>query len=399
MVNQTNSIKPCVSGIYPHFDWYTAVWNNSSIQDIFDWYGLNGMVDTFVLECDVGIITRLGLEHWNISFSGLSIKIKTHLIPNFQQDTPIEIVMQQSIPEIIFDCSGGGCAELDSIGVDLFALFKRPLPLDKAHVTRIDLAYDLIDYRGDFVDKCLEFVNDKDNLSESGRLCICKLKSGISFEQHNGTRNKTLYLGTPRSDRLLRIYDKKLQYTDNNGVFKHEKCPYGDVGSWVRVEWQLRNKKAAEVLFTERTKETFWPGVFKKIYTTYKFRDLKQQGTVAARFWDDLFNFGQVDEIILNQTYAYKPVPTLETIKTGALRALPSLVDFINVFGYEAFFYLYSKYIIDVNQPLNPTGYMRKRRHLFRLQSVYSGSLDIPRSNGTMLGDSFMIKLPYPERS
>lgn len=371
-------------GIYPSFDTYSAVWNNSTLQEIFDHYQIGELLDTFVLENERMCIDAMNIENWHLAFCGIRISFKTFDLPQFSYDSDLSDFLNVIIPKIRFELSGKGCSYLlDECGLELFGILRRELP-SKAHVTRIDIAYDLIDYMPDFQRKLKEFCLNPANQSSYQRLAICNLPSGTSFSLRTGDQ-ETVYIGAPTSDKLLRVYDKYMQKS-KKGVL--EDCRYGtDIKSWIRIEWQLRNKRADQILFGHASSDYFLE-VFKKIYESYRFRDLSKEGTVVADFWQELFDWDQIPSIIQNLRFV-DSVNMSEKIKENVYRSLGAIADYIILYGRVSFDQLITQYFNRINDPISPLDSFARRKRIFRINAALQGNLSTLRSQGRLIGNKF----------
>lgn len=123
------------------------------------------------------------------------------------------------------------------------------------NITRSDFAFDFVNYKGDFLDNVLYWIKEQErngNLSKLDSRLHVGRSSGIQYSYRCGSGQETLYLGSPRGDKMVRIYDKLLEQTDN-GVFKHGRDPRFDkeesINSWFRIELQSRRKCATQYLY------------------------------------------------------------------------------------------------------------------------------------------------------
>ena len=124
-------------------------------------------------------------------------------------------------------------------------------------ITRCDFAFDYINYEGNEFERLRKLIANADfdeKLSDKGRLFTGDT-SGLSYS-YRGGKERTIYLGSTTSDRMLRIYDKKYQLTDVNGIFDTEKIPKEiveneiTVDSWYRIELQTRDNFAERYLYS-----------------------------------------------------------------------------------------------------------------------------------------------------
>ena len=206
------------------------------------------------------------------------------------------------------------------------------------HVTRCDVAYDLVNYQKNFISEVYTYLY---LLQESGitRVRCGGKPSGLKYSLNSGSHAKTVYLGTPQSENLLRIYDKRLEFTDDNGMWKNP-CPYGDdVESWIRIELQLRDKTAQSILYSNQSSSLYewFICVFHWIYDRYAFADCdySKVGTPfkPESFWADLFKWDEITRLIQNLHYVESP-KDLEKKNTNYVEG----IAYINNFLYEARF-------------------------------------------------------------
>lgn len=129
-----------------------------------------------------------------------------------------------NILDTFLDLSGKGCRTVEqfSPGFDWKAFIFEYFPQYKtreSHISRIDIACDDLDGILD-IDTILDF-SMKDFF-----VCKSKILPDVRFR-----RTEEVYFGSPKSDRLLRIYNKALE----QGLQDTH---------WVRAEFQLRNDNA-----------------------------------------------------------------------------------------------------------------------------------------------------------
>lgn len=126
------------------------------------------------------------------------------------------------ITDTFLDCSGKGCRYLEQINNLHFDWFKFLHTFDKqirsreAHISRIDVALDLEDN---------EVPYEKFQKYSLNQLYVCRSKV---LPDVRLMRTENIYFGSPRSDRLLRIYNKALEQGIPDTY-------------WIRLEFQLRD--------------------------------------------------------------------------------------------------------------------------------------------------------------
>lgn len=142
------------------------------------------------------------------------------------------------------------------------------------------------------LDDMIEFIkstkNDKDEYwvgFGKGHSAKCSLRY---FDQ------KTLYIGSAKSDKVLRVYDKCFQSKTSTEVAELYET-YERPDSWIRFELQLRNNFSHNFALTGRSSEQ----VLKYIYDNYNFTF---KGTPCG-FWNQLWRWEEIPSITQNQNF------------------------------------------------------------------------------------------------
>ncbi len=129
---------------------------------------------------------------------------------------------QGSITDTYLDLSGKGCRtveQLNSLAFDWFEFlhqYDSELRSGMCHISRIDIALDLEDN---------EMPMELLYKYTTSQLYVCRSKV---LPDVRTMRTEEIYFGSPRSDRLLRIYNKALEQGIPDTY-------------WIRLEFQLRN--------------------------------------------------------------------------------------------------------------------------------------------------------------
>lgn len=166
-------------------------------------------------------------------------------------------------------------------------------------VTRADFAFDFVNYKFDIYETAAREL--RSCASEQGTVKVKGLCRPISYSVRSGSE-KTIYLGKGRSDRLLRIYDKKLQLTKNGQLTELPDASIDyEIISWDRIELQCRNNWAYHYLYHS---EDFMQ-VLREIYEYYSFID--KEGNVTD-FWKSLFDWQEIPAIIQNAYFEKVPL-------------------------------------------------------------------------------------------
>lgn len=299
-----------LTGIFCKIDWFSAMFEGSSINDVLDWLHIDHERDEFF---ENNFSRALGYDtQFVYGFNGVSVAVSYALANHFALDMTDISVFDYPFTSVRLDISGTGLNFLRDVWVDQgaqpedFDLFLRTpcdLPRGHMHITRCDFAFDLVDYRPDFIDVIIKHLNR----IEGTRVPIMHTQGGLKFSIRTGDQ-KTVYLGSPRSNRMLRIYDKRMQCMDDDGLY-NDKMIYHGCSSWIRIELQLRNDLAQGLCWGEGD----WSSIFYYIYENYCFRDLDFpiHNPQPVSFWDDLFDWSTTPPIVQNLQFA-PVVSTLE---------------------------------------------------------------------------------------
>lgn len=208
--------------IYAKLDWYSVILNNRSIDetlrhlhipmDIYeDIIGNNFTRDT-------GFNTSFVFSSY-----GITCEIRYDEFLHIADSDPI----RSKVGKLRLDITGFGLDYLRSLFDVDRAFTDRDFWGDELsyHITRCDFAFDFVNYKGYFVDELLHTLQDMERngaIQQSSRLSVSR-RSGIQYSYRCGDQ-KTIYFGSPRGDKLVRIYDKKLQFTKGTEVW-HQPCP------------------------------------------------------------------------------------------------------------------------------------------------------------------------------
>lgn len=297
--------------VYCKIDWLTVMFFDCSLNDVLRWLKLENCVSDFCL----GAYEQSRGYDQVFKFIYNGILLETSSFNFYGQDLNVSI-FDTVVPKIRLELSGGALDYLRSCGIDMdsYRLVGPKLPDGGSyHFTRCDFAYDFINYRPDFVDRLIDHINKHKLPSE--RVPLASTKGAIGVRVVTGGQ-KTVYLGSAQSDRMLRVYDKKMQNVDlATGLYKRTN-PYGDPESWFRIEWQTRNRFANNLVHgvDQNGCPADFKSILKDIFDRYAFADGSIDARAKARpcvdFWLDLFNWEDLERrIIQNAKYVESRTP------------------------------------------------------------------------------------------
>lgn len=237
-------------------DAYSASWSDCNLSDCLDYYHLSDAFAGFwkdAVPCFIqqvyGDLTRFVYNNIVITFWQPDFEAAVRDSAGDFSDLP-----NHHFRKIIISMMGQGLDYMRSLDLDVDSessiLRVRD---DRMHITRCDFAFDFINYDCgiDIFSTFEKFVSRGDTLSPKGRLCVRGHLAGLSFQRKYGSSERTFYIGSPASERVLRVYDKYLERSAAaGGVFQD--TTYGDpsdISSWVRIELQTRKTIANKMLF------------------------------------------------------------------------------------------------------------------------------------------------------
>lgn len=291
-------------------DYVSIIFENTSFNAILRFLKMDPQVyvsDFLQTQC----VQTYGCMYWfGFAFEGVQLTADNY-VPDEEKDAEI---FDRIFSKIRCNISGSGLAFLRGLGFEFAKKCNPDVWFDPEtgekfifHLTRCDFAFDLINYKPEFLDKCIEHCRNYH--TDADRIALLNGGTGIRYSIRDGDQ-KTLYLGSPRSEKLLRIYDKRLEHIDKKTKAYIKDNPYGSPDSWIRVEWQTRNAFSHNLFFAmdvdgDFFEEVQFMSVFKRIYENYCFSDMtsKYWNRQPAPFWHELFDWDIIPRIIENNNF------------------------------------------------------------------------------------------------
>ena len=290
--------------VYAKLDWFSGMFYNTSISEIMEKLGIyNELYDEMLSSL---YERSQGFNSVAVfSLNGVSFEVRW----DDYLSTEKTAIFERVFSKIRLDISGSGLDYLRSTGFKVDKVFTDRTFFGEYGtdytVTRCDFAYDFVNYKSDFLDNVLYWIKDMERTSgyiqgdyrlHTGR------GSGLQYSYRCGSHQKTLYLGSPRADKLVRIYDKYLEQTQN-GVFIHgvpeafQKNESDDIKSWFRIEFQSRRKCADNFLYSC---DGDIRNVLRVIFEQYLIRDEKG---IPLPCMVDLYDWEKLPPIIINSNF------------------------------------------------------------------------------------------------
>lgn len=281
--------------IYCKIDWLTVMFFDCSMNNILSWLHMDDCVSEF---CAAAFQQSRGYDEvFKFIYNGVMLETSSF---NFYGEDMSVSIFDTVVPKIRLELSGSALDYLRSIGVDMDShRFVQPKLPDGGsyHFTRCDWAFDFINYMPEFVDQLMDHINE--HKLPSGRVPLASTNSAIGCRMITGTM-KLVYLGSAQSDRMLRVYDKRMEQTNLNTGTYVKPNPYGDPDSWFRIEWVTRNKFAND-LVQDATQEP--KNILRMIFDKYAFANGTENNHNKQRsvvdFWLKLFDWKDIESRII----------------------------------------------------------------------------------------------------
>lgn len=306
-------------GIFPRLDYLTLIFHNVSINFVLNFIHCSDMQEDLVKnEYD----RNYGNKTW-VSFpllnSGVKVEVRRE---HFEKYSGLSVFDRQA-NYVRLDISGSGLDFLRSKDIDVEFFFRSSIPLmadgtPLYHVTRCDIAFDLVNYCPEFMAAFSMHVRGTDNGSVHVRGC----NRPLTFSEKYATKEHTFYLGAKSSDRMLRVYDKAFEYQKNKKKrYDLESLfPVESVDSWIRFELQCRNSTAQHFLldFPDYTSVYMWMYDY--------FAPVTSDQTVAD-FWFNIWRPAHVPYVIQNLQFVHSVIT-----KEDLIRKVGNNVDLLSLY-------------------------------------------------------------------
>lgn len=331
--------------VYAKIDWYTAIFENCSLRQICDKIHIDCTYYDELLQSNYE--RSLGYDsNFVMNIHGISFEIRfNEALEEYQKqfvdgfgDANIVRFFDKIFSTIRLDISGTGLEFLRcKFEVDSMMTEKGYFLPYQMHVTRADFAFDFVNEQFDEYFKPLYnfLVNKSLRTFGKNSVKVDTSNKPLSYNLKAG-EEETIYIGSSRSDRMLRIYNKKLQLCPK-GIWKEDKIPLSftehessDINTWFRIEFQTRNNKAMSLLYSCKSD-------LKNILLLmeYDYMFIGDDGKPLL-FCETLYNWSELQEVIQNAKY-YLPKATTKRIKEQFDRNFVFNFLYIAMYGIDNF--------------------------------------------------------------
>lgn len=343
--------------LYAKIDWYTVLLYNTSFKDVLE--KLNCFADICDEILNSGYQRSVGYRT-DIVYSSNGVNLSVKMDDTLGVDDANMFFNKWS--ELRLDISGQGLDYLRALNDNLdSSLCDIHFWGDEGSfkITRCDFAFDFVNYYSSFLDEFIFKLQDLErNLSvthaQDGNRYLGiygGMGRNTAYNYRIGSGVKCLYLGTTRSDKLVRIYDKKMEQS-KNGVFIRPIPVYFEgedknVGSWFRIEFQTRRKFAHKYLFGCRGDLKV---VLRDLFDTYQCKD--PTTGQPFEFIKKLFNWDSLPKFIDNLHFTELPEKVIVRAKRQlTTQAIKNLTLYYGVYGINGILSLIQSYLDSINDP------------------------------------------------
>lgn len=276
-------------------DAFSCVFENHSLLDVSEFLGITDKVTGFFNEAVPTLSAYMIQTQYRLIFENIVFEFPVLEYNNVLRNSP-DCIMTENYSKIRLALMGKGLDYLRSLNIDVDTVLRKRI--QNMHVTRVDFAFDFINRDYDII-KCLhDFLYDKPALTAQNRLSIQGLKAGLSYTQKYGSSEKTIYLGSSAGERMLRIYDKKLEQSrKTNGILTN--TDFGnpsEIENWTRVEWQLRKEAAMKILYNSDGTEEGYKAILKALSDFYQI--IRVETGRPLQKWADWFSTDSLNSLI-----------------------------------------------------------------------------------------------------
>lgn len=320
--------------IMSKIDWTTIMYYDVCLLNLFDLFGLDNSIaeDEFVNNA------YENNQGWDktivINYSDVRFEIG---IDDFYNSTT-ETIFTHIFKKIRVDFSGKTLDILRNNGLDVDHDFINSDFISNNgyyayNITRMDFAFDFIDYKPEFFEKFYNHLQYLDNNRFDTVRCKGTCKP-MNFSIRTGGGQRTIYLGSTSGNKLLRMYDKRLQYIRYDGsIIQPLPENIGHCNSWYRMELQTRRKECG-IGLDLGSNGLEVDNCLRFIFEHYAMVD--ENGKVLD-FIKDFYNIDGLPPIIHNLSLLYKMqiVDRCNNFVKGT--ALKSIVTLIAYYGLDGF--------------------------------------------------------------
>ncbi len=283
-------------GVYQKLDYIKAIFRNCTINEVLDWVGLdpNAFSSNF-LESAYTTLDTCSIV-FRMEFNHILIQIKQADYDRLDKSGNLFV---QNVANIDLIISGQGLDFLRFNGIDVDTLYRDESRWNPAwHFTRVDFAYDFINYRADFVEQFLKYCRENQT---PGQRIVCGSKKSFIWRYWD-VRAMCVWIGSRGSKRFLRAYDKRIEQSNFDTKTYVKPNPYGNPDSWIRIEWEVHDDVAQKLILDAAPMSA----ILKELFEYYDFQDVAnttERSRKTADFWFNLFDWNFLQSTVQNLNF------------------------------------------------------------------------------------------------
>lgn len=284
------------------FDCFKALKIDDKLSDEYSGILINSFITSLGYSADI-----------RFQIHGVGFQLRGNDVKQFYPDLSIisqldpDQFFDLKFPYVRIDAMGIALDNLRSLGINVEELVFTPLdvPIGSTyHFTRCDFAFDLFDHQPHFLDDVRDFCDRFGFISDGVSCVLIGQSRPVSYSIRTGDQ-KTIYIGKGRSDKCLRLYDKKMEqqrigsYNADSFKFYHMLKYLPD--SWIRIELQCRREATCHDLIYGSYGDPL--RIFRFIFDKYAMREKKGREVPVSDVWLRLFDWDVIPLIIQNANY------------------------------------------------------------------------------------------------
>lgn len=383
IIYQTSENK----GIYAQLDNFTLMVYSSSMKDVIEWLGLN--LETFAGDLFNSKQMIMYLNAYQFEWNGIRIQAygsssqkmyeliaHNNYLSGLSEDERLLQggyidVFDVTLEQIRLELTGTGLRYLrENVNHHVDNFLRNPAyKMPNAKVTRVDFAFDFINYMPGILDSLIEYAQAY--CTDTGRVLTYGGR-GYKCRVHT-VGDKCMYLGSPQSAQMLRIYDKRLEQLDVNREVYSKPNPYDNPDSWIRFEFQLRDDKAHNMCYNLSTSAdcllmpTFY-SIFRQLMKSYIFIDPNTTKDNRAPYepFLELWDWEEIEPIIQNAKCNEEFVPYSEKLDNYVQSLVPLISLYLDYHGPQKIFIDIFKYLDSLYDPDNDFRYRQHSKFSMR---------------------------------
>lgn len=332
--------------IMARLDWFTIMYYDVTLRNCFEILQL----DDHILDDELLASSYERSMGWDTNqvfvFNNIQFSIDLDVYRNAGDK-----VFDQLCSSVRIDISGKGLDYLRSIGIDVdttytheeywgrFNHFASDQPLSYK-ITRCDFAFDFFNYKPEFIRNLDAYLHEC-TCNGLSSVMISGAKGPLKYSVRTGGDQFTVYFGGTGGDRLLRIYDKKLQYFNRDGSPRQSlpacfsELGLDQIDSWFRIELQTRRKFSA-ILFSIGEGGFELQNVLRNVFDHYTLVDKNRE---VLPFFKDFFDFEALPPVTVGNCKFYGIGGTVlerseEYTKKQFIRTYVTMVAYYGVQGF-----------------------------------------------------------------